>query len=140
MYVENDISQAMAKVQGADRPEQKARRTGPEKPPPEKPPPEMRPEVRKGPELEEVKKTEEARKAEEARKLEEARRNLQEETMISQMLNTGLTLEIEEELNIVIAKIIEKETGKVLKQIPLADLVEIAKTMKESGMLINKEA
>mgnify|MGYP000218174820 CR=1 FL=1 len=72
-------------------------------------------------------------------KLTELKAALKEVLKIEKYMNRGLLLEVEDELHIVVAKIVDKESGEVVKQIPLAELIEIAKKIKESGLIVNKE-
>ncbi|MFA4909450.1 MAG: flagellar protein FlaG [Desulfobacteria bacterium] len=62
--------------------------------------------------------------------------------------NMGIRLEIEKDLNIVVAKIIDKESGEVIRQVPLPESIELSKSIKEqlskmveeqSGILMHKE-
>lgn len=63
-----------------------------------------------------------------------------------QYKDIGVRLEVEDSLNMVVAKIIDKDSGEVVRQIPPDDRIKIAKAMKEieekrdSGMLIDREA
>lgn len=57
----------------------------------------------------------------------------------AKFFNRKIQLEIERTLNITIAKIIDTETDEVIRQIPLEELVELAKKSKDlKGLLINK--
>lgn len=54
-------------------------------------------------------------------------------------LNIQLDFEIDKTLGKVIVKVINKETGKVIRQIPPEEMLKIAKRMEEmSGILIDK--
>jgi len=55
-------------------------------------------------------------------------------------LNTELKLEVDEETNKVIVKIIDGENQEVVRQIPSEEFVELSKRMKEAvGMLFDKK-
>jgi len=67
---------------------------------------------------------------------------------VHQQLNTGISMEIEKDLNIVVAKILDKESGKVIRQIPPNKMIGIMKAVKEmlaekgeekSGLIVDKE-
>ncbi|MBI4620087.1 MAG: flagellar protein FlaG [Desulfobacterales bacterium] len=67
---------------------------------------------------------------------------------MEQHVNTGIRLEIEKDLNIVVVKIVDKESGEVIRQVPLPESIELSKNMKEqlskmvedqSGILMYKE-
>ena len=54
-------------------------------------------------------------------------------------LNIQLDFEIDKTLGKIIVKVINKETGKVIRQIPPEEMLKIAKRMEEmSGILIDK--
>lgn len=62
--------------------------------------------------------------------------------------NMGIRLEIEKDLNIVVAKIVDKESGEVIRQMPLPEIIELSKSIKEqlskmveeqSGILMHEE-
>ena len=52
---------------------------------------------------------------------------------------TSVRLEIDPDLGIVIAKIVDKDTNEVIRQVPMEDLVRLAKKFKGKGMLVNQE-
>lgn len=57
-------------------------------------------------------------------------------------LNRRLQLEVEEELEIIVAKVVDKESGDVIRQIPPEELVALSKRIKEhleEGLLINEQ-
>jgi len=54
--------------------------------------------------------------------------------------NRKIQLEVENELNMVIVKIIDPETNKVIRQVPPEELVKLSKNAKDlKGLLIDKE-
>ncbi|HBH62368.1 MAG TPA: hypothetical protein DDX85_11660 [Nitrospiraceae bacterium] len=56
------------------------------------------------------------------------------------LFNKKIHIEVEEELNMVIVKVIDSETEEVIRQIPPKELVELSKHAKDlKGLLINKE-
>jgi flagellar protein FlaG len=56
------------------------------------------------------------------------------------LFNRKIRLEVEEDLHIMIVKVIDSETEEVIRQIPSEELVELSKNAKElKGLLINKE-
>ncbi|MCE5312568.1 MAG: flagellar protein FlaG [Nitrospiraceae bacterium] len=61
---------------------------------------------------------------------------------ITEYLNTGVQFEIEKGLGIVVAKLVDKSTGEVIRQIPAKEMIEIAKAIKGSsrGVFLSKEA
>lgn len=46
-------------------------------------------------------------------------------------LGTGINMVVDEEANIVIVKIIDQETGEVIKQIPAEEMVNVSKRLAE---------
>ena len=59
---------------------------------------------------------------------------------VVRFFNRKIRLEVEDELNIMIVKVIDKETDKVIRQIPSKEIVELSKHAKDlKGLLINKE-
>lgn len=51
-----------------------------------------------------------------------------------------IRIEVEKDLNIMIVKVIDEETGNVIRQIPPKEIVELSKHAKDlRGLLINKE-
>ncbi len=61
--------------------------------------------------------------------------------MLEQFMNRKVRLEVDTELHSVIIKIVNRENGEVIKQIPPEELVDLAKKMKNiKGMsLVDKE-
>ena len=61
--------------------------------------------------------------------------------VIEQFMNRKVRLEVDTELHSVIIKIVNRENGEVIKQIPPEELVDLAKKMKNfKGMsLVDKE-
>jgi flagellar protein FlaG len=58
----------------------------------------------------------------------------------AKMFNRKIHLEIDKDLNMVIVKVIDKETDEVIRQIPPEELVELAKHANDiKGLLINTE-
>lgn len=56
------------------------------------------------------------------------------------LFNRKIRLELEEDLNIMIVKVIDSETQEVIRQIPPEELVELSRNAKDlKGLLINKE-
>jgi flagellar protein FlaG len=56
------------------------------------------------------------------------------------LFNRKIRLELEEELDIMIVKVIDSETEEVIRQIPPEELVELSRNAKDlKGLLINKE-
>ena len=54
--------------------------------------------------------------------------------------NREIQLEIEKDLGITVVKVIDKDTGKVIRQIPPEDLVELSRRAKDlKGLLVSKE-
>ena len=60
-----------------------------------------------------------------------------------------LNLQVDNELKLIIASVVDKETGNVIRQIPSSESIAIARHTKEqldrmdhhrSGLLVNKEA
>jgi flagellar protein FlaG len=67
---------------------------------------------------------------------------------IEKHMNRGISLEVEDELGTIIVKIIDRESGETVRQIPFADAVEISKHLKarleemvknQGGLFIDKE-
>jgi len=55
--------------------------------------------------------------------------------------NRSLRLDIDKDLNIVVAKIVDKKTGEVVKQIPPEEMVKLMKFYKEHpGALVSRQA
>lgn len=60
-------------------------------------------------------------------------------TAIEKYNNRSLSLDIDRDLNIVLAKIIDRKSGEVLKQIPPKETVALMKYLKENpGTLVSK--
>jgi len=63
-----------------------------------------------------------------------------------QYKNVGVRLEVEDSLHMVIAKIIDRDSGEVVRQIPPENRIKIAKTIRDieekrdNGVLIDREA
>ncbi|UCD35225.1 MAG: flagellar protein FlaG [Nitrospiraceae bacterium] len=58
----------------------------------------------------------------------------------ARFLNREIHLEIDRELDIMIVKVIDGETEKVIRQIPPEELVELSKNARDlKGLLIDKE-
>jgi len=58
----------------------------------------------------------------------------------TKMFHRKIHLEIEKDLNIVVVKIIDEDTDKVIRQIPPEELIELSKHAEElRGILIDKE-
>ncbi len=56
------------------------------------------------------------------------------------IFNRKIRLEVEEDLNIMIVKVIDSDSGEVIRQIPSEELVALSKNAKDlKGLLINKE-
>ncbi len=60
----------------------------------------------------------------------------------------NISLEVEGDLNIIIVKVIDKESGDVIRQIPIPESIELSKDMRErmsrelkesSGLIIDEE-
>lgn len=55
--------------------------------------------------------------------------------------NRKLSLEVDSDLKIIVAKIIDEESGEVIRQIPPEEMVELMKYYKENpGILLNTPA
>ncbi len=61
-------------------------------------------------------------------------------SLVEKFFNRTIRFELVKELRTVVAKIVDKKTGKVIRQIPPEELVEVAKQISEDGRLLNKEA
>ncbi len=58
-----------------------------------------------------------------------------------QRLNTELRVELVDELDMVVVKVIDSESQEVVRQIPAEEFVELSKRMKDAiGMLFDKES
>ncbi len=59
---------------------------------------------------------------------------------IERYMNRGIRLEIEDDLDIVVVKVIDKGSGEIIRQIPPAEVIALSKKIREqSGLLIDKE-
>lgn len=59
---------------------------------------------------------------------------------VAKFFNREIRLEIEKDLDIMIVKVIDSETERVIRQIPPEELVELSKNARDlKGLLINKE-
>ncbi|WP_411376610.1 flagellar protein FlaG [Desulfurobacterium thermolithotrophum] len=57
------------------------------------------------------------------------------------MLNTQLQIKIDKDTDIVVVKVIDKETNKIIRQIPPEYVLKIAKYLDEiAGLLYNEKA
>ncbi len=95
--------------------------------------------------LEKIKKEREERisKEEQEGKVssQEIKRLMEEIKRKFDMLNKYLRIEIDTELEIPVAKIIERDTNRVIRQIPPEYLLELMKKIDQMlGILLNKEA
>lgn len=61
------------------------------------------------------------------------------ELKTEQFSNRGIRFEIEDKLDIVLIKIIDKETEEVIRQIPPEEIIELLKNLNERGLLVDKE-
>ncbi|MBI4682656.1 MAG: flagellar protein FlaG [Nitrospirae bacterium] len=58
----------------------------------------------------------------------------------ARLFNRKIHLEVEEELDMMIVKVIDSETQEVIRQIPSEEFVELSKNARDlKGLLINKE-
>lgn len=59
---------------------------------------------------------------------------------IESLASRGIHLEVEKELKIIVAKVVERDSGEVIRQIPPAELIEIKKRLRghNSGLILNK--
>ena len=58
----------------------------------------------------------------------------------AEILNRKIHIDIEKDLNLAVVKVIDKETEKVVRQIPPEEVVELSKNAKDmKGLLIDKE-
>jgi len=73
-------------------------------------------------------------------KIEELQRILEEVKRKFDMLNKYLKIDIDKDLEIPVVRIIERETNKVLRQIPPDYLLELMKRIDQLlGLLVEKE-
>jgi flagellar protein FlaG len=49
---------------------------------------------------------------------------------VEEFMNRGISLEIERELGVIIVKIIDRESGELVRQVPFEDALEISKHLK----------
>jgi len=69
--------------------------------------------------------------------IKEAMDKIQEAAIL---FNRKIRLEVEEDLNMVIVKVVDSETNEVIRQIPPKELVELSRNAKDlKGLLIDKE-
>ena len=74
-------------------------------------------------------------------KKEEAERQKKlKEPELSKLMNRTIRLEVDRETNTVVAKVIDRDTGEVIRQIPPEELLRIAKSLEQAGVLLNREA
>jgi flagellar protein FlaG len=58
----------------------------------------------------------------------------------AKFFNRKIHLEVEEDLNMMIVKVIDSETDEIIRQIPAEELIELSKNADDlKGLLINKE-
>ncbi len=58
----------------------------------------------------------------------------------ARLFNREIQLEVENDLDMVIVKIVDSETQKIIRQLPPEELVELSKNAKDlKGLLIDKE-
>ncbi len=58
----------------------------------------------------------------------------------AQLFNREIQLKVEDDIDMVIVKIIDSDTKEVIRQLPPEELVELSKNAKDlKGLLINKE-
>ncbi len=59
---------------------------------------------------------------------------------VAKFFNRKIRLEVEEELDITVVKVVDSETDKVVRQIPPEEFLELSKKARDlKGLLINKE-
>jgi len=74
-------------------------------------------------------------------KKEEAERQKRlKEPELSKLMNRTIRLEVDRETNTVVAKVNDRDTGEVIRQIPPEELQRIAKSLEQAGLLLNREA
>jgi len=81
---------------------------------------------------------------EDARALERLRETVEEkpekETLAEKLLGRTLRFEIDRELNQVVVKVIDKESGEVIRQIPPEEYIQILKRLQDmGGALLDRE-
>jgi len=65
---------------------------------------------------------------------------MQRITNTAKMFHRKIHLEIDRDLNIVVVKIVDEDTDKVIRQIPPEELIELSKHAEQlKGILIDKE-
>jgi len=70
-------------------------------------------------------------------KIEELRESIEE---LKRALNHKIYMEVDQELERVIVKIVDPETGKLIRQIPPEELLEISRRLHDmQGILFDKE-
>ena len=58
----------------------------------------------------------------------------------AKLFNREIHLELDRDLNMMIVKVVDSETDKVIRQIPSEELIELSKNAKNlKGLLIDKE-
>lgn len=79
-------------------------------------------------------------KKEKAVDAEQLNRAIEKIESTAQYYNRKLQFEVEEELDITIVKVIDKETDEVVRQIPPETMVELAKHARDlKGLLLSEE-
>ncbi len=73
-------------------------------------------------------------------KKEADRQRRLKEPELSKLMNRTIRLEVDRETNTVVAKVIDRDTGEVIRQIPPEELLKIAKSLEQAGLLLNREA
>ncbi|MBI4849268.1 MAG: flagellar protein FlaG [Nitrospirae bacterium] len=59
---------------------------------------------------------------------------------IAKFFNRKIKLEVEKDLNTMVVKVVDSETGEVIRQIPSEELIALSKHARDlKGLLINKE-
>jgi flagellar protein FlaG len=81
---------------------------------------------------------------EDSNTLEQLRESVEErpaqESLAEKLLGRSLKFEIDRELNQVVVKVVDKETGEVIRQIPPEEYVEIMKRLQEvNGVFLDRE-
>ncbi len=81
---------------------------------------------------------------EDARALERLRETVEEkpekETLAEKLLGRSLRFEIDRELNQVVVKVVDKESGEVIRQIPPEEYIQILKRLQDmGGALLDRE-
>ncbi|HHN63793.1 MAG TPA: hypothetical protein ENK09_00325 [Nitrospirae bacterium] len=64
----------------------------------------------------------------------------QEKKLEIEVINRSIRFEIDKELHRVIAKVIDRKTGEIIRQVPPEEAVRIAKFLLKSGLIFNREA